>query len=281
MDHGVTAKRFGFRGDGRHFAARSWLLLVLQIAGFWPVWQWYPSRMWESADERWGLLALVTIVLMFSYDRFEPGRGSGSLTWSVHCTLFYAVTYHFVPMPIQAGLAATGVALTASALRFATPLHLPTWGLILLSLPIMPSLQFYFGYPMRVISGTIAALLLQLGGLPVMREGTCLRWGSELVSIDAPCSGVKMLWAGLYLTCVLAWAFGLSAGRAAIALTGALVGVMLANAIRSAALFHLEVGTIPLPASLHGPAGIIAFAAAALGIVVLASGLRRRSSCAQ
>jgi hypothetical protein len=74
------------------------------------------------------------------------------------------------------------------------------WGLIALALPVLPSLQFTLGYPMRVISATLAVGLLQAQGLMVARQGTFLLWRDEMVQFDAPCSGVSMLWASLLLT---------------------------------------------------------------------------------
>src|SRR5262249_56914005 len=80
------------------------------------------------------------------------------------------------------------------------------WGLVALALPVLPSLQFTLGYPMRVVSATLSVGLLQAHGLMVARQGTFLVWRGELIQFDAPCSGVNMLWAGLLLTlmgCVL------------------------------------------------------------------------------
>src|ERR1700738_5023470 len=75
-----------------------------------------------------------------------------------------------------------------------------------LALPVLPSLQFTLGYPMRIISAALAVPLLRAHGLDVARQGTFLLWRDEMIQFDAPCSGVNMLWAGLLLTpvgCVL------------------------------------------------------------------------------
>ncbi|WP_034923523.1 archaeosortase/exosortase family protein, partial [Candidatus Accumulibacter vicinus] len=61
------------------------------------------------------------------------------------------------------------------------------------------SLQFYGGYPLRVLAGSLAVALLQLNGLAVERAGAVLLWDGRQIAIDAPCSGLRMLWAGAYL----------------------------------------------------------------------------------
>jgi hypothetical protein len=41
--------------------------------------------------------------------------------------------------------------------------------------------------------------MLALTGAAVHAEGTGLRWAGGLIEIDVPCSGIRMLWAGLHL----------------------------------------------------------------------------------
>ena len=72
-------------------------------------------------------------------------------------------------------------------------------GLMLLALPIIPPLQFYVGYPLRLATAFVSARLLSLHGLSIDAVGTCLDWNGTLIAVDAPCSGVRMLWTGLYL----------------------------------------------------------------------------------
>jgi exosortase/archaeosortase family protein len=139
-------------------------------------------------------------------------------------------------------------------------------------------LQFYLGYPLRVIAGDLSAFMLRMNGIAVAREGAMLAWQGQLVSIDAPCSGVKMLWAGLLLASALAAAGRLTAPRTGAALTLAIVAVVAANALRATALFYMEAGIVHLPASAHGAIGIVSFAAAGAGILVMIRRLERRTA---
>jgi exosortase/archaeosortase family protein len=127
----------------------------------------------------------------------------------------------------------------------------------------MPSLQFYLGYPLRVASGEAAARLINLAGFPVVRDGTLLTWQDHAVFIDAPCSGVKMLWAGLVLAQALSALRGHGPlGTAAMA-AAAFGAVALGNIMRTTALFFLETGVVHGPAWAHSAVGVAAFIAAA------------------
>lgn len=167
------------------------------------------------------------------------------------------------------------LAALASVGCFGRRLHLPLFALSLLALPLAASLQFYLGYPLRVLAGSVSVILLQLNGIAVLREGTLLNWGGQLISIDAPCSGVKMLWAAMYLTYTLAALHGLSVSKTMAAIALAVCTVVIANAVRAAALFYTESGIIHLPAWAHGVIGVIVFVAAASVIVSTIQRLNR------
>jgi exosortase/archaeosortase family protein len=103
--------------------------------------------------------------------------------------------------------------------------------------------------------------------IAVVREGAMLAWDGRLISIDAPCSGVKMLWAGLYLAAALAASYRLPAGRTLAALLLGCAVVVAANAVRAASLFQIEAGLLPLAPWAHQGIGVVCFIAAATGIL--------------
>ena len=79
-------------------------------------------------------------------------------------------------------------------------------GLAVLALPLLSSLQFYAGYPLRVITAEASRWLLA-PGFSVAREGSSLLIDGRLVIVDAPCSGVQMVWLGYFTACAVAlWA---------------------------------------------------------------------------
>jgi exosortase/archaeosortase family protein len=251
------------RGDPR--LAR---VLGLELVALWPAWVWYAERLLDGANEPWGLLALGTALAL-------PGRrheraelpAAPSLAAPTVLIALYAASYHFVPAVLSTLLAMAAVGVTYALWRHGTAWPSPRWGLVLLSVPMLTSFHFYLGYPLRIATGQAATVLLQLAGFNVARDGVCLRWAGRLVMIDTPCSGVRMLWAGMFLALALASRQRLGAWRAVRLAMAAVVIVLLGNTLRTTALFFPEAGIIEAPAGFHPAVGLAVFlgAAAAIG----------------
>jgi exosortase/archaeosortase family protein len=148
------------------------------------------------------------------------------------------------------------------------------WGLLLCALPLVPSLNFYAGYPLRVVVGDLTSALLRMNGFAVFRDGAVLVWDYHLIAIDAPCSGIKMLWTGAYLSCALAGLLHFDARRTLLLGALAVLIVIVANVLRAAALFYAENGVVPGVQSAHEAIGVIVFAVAAISIAASAARLR-------
>jgi exosortase/archaeosortase family protein len=256
---------------------RAETLLVIELLALWPVWRWYVHRISDQSDEAWGVVALITAVLFVFMRKPEgdPAAGKsdhGRLMLPAALLLCYALSYHFLsPLP-RAVIAVTAVAATISAVRFGNRLHAGVWGLMLLALPVLASLQFYLGFPMRALVARLAAPLLRLNGFAVAAEGASLNWNGNPILIDAPCSGVKMLWTGFYLAFTLACYYKLNAKRTALACAAAFGAVIIGNTFRAAALFYVESGAVnlSLPEWTHEGVGVVIFAATAIAIAWMA-----------
>jgi exosortase/archaeosortase family protein len=257
----------------------AWALIILQIAAFHPVWVWYVKRIRDGSDEPWGIVALGACVVLTTLHRSEEDAATGHFTVPAAATFIYAITFPFVPPLISACLAVTALGSAIGLIRYGSPFHLPMWGLLLLSLPVIASLQFYLGYPMRLCSGAVTAPMLGLLGYSVTQEGSCLRFGAELLSIDPPCSGVKMLWTGLFIAFCTAWCYGLSNSRICILAGLTIVGVIVANGVRGASLFFVELASNQMPRFTHDAVGLIVFALLAVGILVAARCMKGRVKC--
>lgn len=258
---------------------RAWLILAALALACWPVWRWYAVRVTESADEMWGLLALLTAVLFIARQRLRGAVTSPNLTLPACLLVVYAVTYHFFPPLLRAVIAFTTIGCLFGAPCEKGNFQFGLLGLLYLALPVIPSLQFYGGYPLRVTIASVSAPLLRLGGLAVFQDGTCLQWGSQLIWIDAPCSGIRMLWAGLYLACTLACLYELRWPQTLLALCAAGLMIMVGNIFRALALFYLEAGLVEAPAWAHSYVGLFAFAVIALGIAAALRRLRGNNLC--
>jgi len=224
-----------------------------------------PRIFTDAADQR-GLP--VTILRIRLNPWFPPSQSRRRLTLPATLLLCYSALYHFLaPLP-RAAIAVTAIAATVSSMRFGRRLHLGVWGLLLLALPVVASLQFYLGFPMRAVVAKLAAPMLQINGFAVTAVGASLNWNGDPILIDAPCSGVKMLWTGFYLTCALACYYKLNAKRTALACAAAFAAIIIGNTFRAAALFYVESGAanLRLPDWMHEGVGVVVFAATAITI---------------
>lgn len=258
-----------------------WLVPILQVAAFWPVWSWYLRRLTDRSDEPWGVLALLAAAVFVVHRRRSADAPPGVL-WSARLpalalTALYAVLFPFVPPLIQAWLAVTALTASLSVCLLGRRFHPGLWGLLTLSLPVMLSFEFYAGYPLRVLTTRLSAVLVTLAGIPVHAAGAALEWQGGLVAVDAPCAGIRMLWTGALLTLVLACFRNLRFGRTLIAGGLAVVMVLAGNVIRTASLFYIESGILPAPAWLHVAIGLAAFTVTGVSILLIVHWLGGRN----
>ncbi len=256
------------------------LIVGLQLLAFWDVWRWYVSRAVYSWDQPWGLLAFVAaFAFLFVSRKPLPAVAERSLLVPALLVAVYAATYFFLPPLARAIIAFTALSATLSSLRFGKTFHAGLFGLFYLSLPAIPTLQFFGGYPLRLVVAGLTAPILRIGGFAVVIEGTCLNWGGKLIWIDAPCSGIKMLWVGMFLTFVLLCLYELPAIKTFLLVSLAFVVIVLGNVFRAVALFYLEAGVLNMPSWGHDYAGVVAFVFEAAGIVSIMYMLRKGNVC--
>jgi len=247
---------------------RATTLIALLAAALWPHWSYVAQRMVDGSDEPWGVVALATVAVLLWRDRTEfalPPRAA--LAGGALLAVAAAIASLTLPDLAAAVLAmlALGVVLVHALRRPAAALL----ALLLLALPIVASLQFYFGYPLRVLAAWGAAQLLAASGLDVTPTGASLLWNGRTVLVDAPCAGIGMLWVGSYTAALLSYLNRADARRTAVnALMAGLV-VLLANVVRNALLFLPEARVVGWPAAAHDALGLAAFAAAIVPIVLI------------
>ncbi len=256
------------------------LVLGAQLVVYWPVWRWYVARMTDLSDEPWGILALGTALVFLVWHGVPKPLTIRQMWLPMVCALIYAVSWPWLPPLPRAMLAVTAIGYTLSSYCMGRGLHLGILGLLLLSLPIIASLQFYAGYPVRWLTAYSSAPLISLTGFPVTAQGTTLFWMGETIAVDAPCSGVKMLWAGLYLTFTLACFTGLGLRATWLAYSLSVSTIFVGNVLRATLLFYLEAGIVPGADSLHAGIGMVLFSGVAGAILTMNRLIRRSRLCA-
>lgn len=255
------------------------IIIGVQILGFWPVWSWYLARVSDGSDEPWGILALIT-ALLFLFSERGRARQAGAVqtSFAFALMLVYAGTFLWVPAIVRAGLAVLSLAFTLSALCGGQRLHLGLCALLLLSLPLVASLQFYLGYPLRFITTALSAQAVTLLGFDVQAVGTHLHWQGEIISVDAPCSGIRMLWSGLYMNFTLACFARLGTLATWISYSCSCLLIFLANLLRTTALFFSESNIVSAPQWLHQAVGVALFALLAAALLLMHGKLRHLSA---
>jgi exosortase/archaeosortase family protein len=241
---------------------KKYFSLVLAIAAFWPVVKWYFLRASQSPEEMCGLFAILLAGFFVASRGKRPGPEFADQSLYAHTAsviLCYALCYHYIPPLIRAAVAMTVITRIISSLFLKRKFHTGLWILLGLSLPIIPSLQFYLGYPLRTVVALLALPLIRLAGFAVIREGACFNFSGQLVWIDAPCSGIQMLWAGMLLAAGCSCFKNLNSFRTALLLAATFIMAILANSIRAATLFFTEAHIVEAPAWFHEGTGILTF----------------------
>ena len=246
-----------------HFA---WCWLMAQMVALWPTWVWMSKRMADGSDDPLGILALAmlaTTVWQFRHQLNSMPKVPYLLAglWLTLVATIMAGQLPALVIGIISMLAITSTLLSVLPHNIA---RTPLLGLSILALPILSSLQFYAGYPLRVITAEVSSWILMLF-YEVSREGSTLLVNNKLIIVDAPCSGVQMAWLGYFTACTIALWQRLSDKQFLLRLpfVGALV--LTGNILRNSILVSLQAGEYTPPEWLHQGIGLVA-----LGIVCIA-----------
>lgn len=259
------------------------LLAALVAAATWDAWRWYLARVSAAPEEAAALALTVAFLGMVGVARLSRSASPRPLPLVPVALLLaaYAASYALLPPIVRAAIAisATLYCFHLAAFRERPPIAF--WGLVALALPVLPSLQFTLGYPMRVVSAALTVGLLQAHGLMVARQGTFLVWRDEMVQFDAPCSGVNMLWAGLLLALMGCVLLRLGALKVMIAVILSVALAIACNVLRASSLFYIESGFVPqAPGWWHDGTGVAAFMLSAAVTLWLLGRLRDRETLA-
>lgn len=252
----------GLRWASRIDAWPPTLWLGLQALALWPVGLWVARRFSDGSDEPLGLISLALLAAAAASGRLAchwSARGPWLMAAALLSVMATALT-PLLPALALAVLAALAMACAWAAFRRPGAAVLPVLGLLGLALPVLASLQFYAGYPLRLLTAQCSAWLLQLAGLAAEPSGASVVLAGRLVIVDAPCSGVQLAWLGYCAACAVALWNGLPDRRFASRLPGVGLAVLVGNIARNTVLVAHEGGVLPLPGGAHDAVGLLALA---------------------
>jgi exosortase/archaeosortase family protein len=252
-------------------SAPAWL--ALHALALWPHGLWIARRMADGSDEPLGLAALAVLLFWLARERAAL-RVSPRLGWlagAALASLGATAALFSAPPLVAALLAALALAAHLAAWLPERAPRLALAGLALLALPLLASLQFYVGYPLRAFTAQFSAWLLSAVGLSAERSGAAMTVNGQLVIVDAPCSGVQMAWLAYFAACALTALTGLRDRSLLrrLSLVGLLV--LAANVLRNSVLVALEARPQGLSPTAHEAVGLTALAIVALLVLRLMS----------
>lgn len=255
--------RLGIRVD----TAPTGVWLALLALAIWPTARWMGQRMLDGSDEPLGGLAMAALCILVWHcrGRLRAAPRLGWLAFALAGTVASSALLGIVPPLLSSliGLLALGAGLAAFLPNFVATA--PMFGLSLLSLPLLASLQFYAGYPLRVITAEASRWLLS-PGFAVERSGATLKVDGQLVIVDAPCSGVQMLWLAYFTGCVVALYCGRRNAGFLTRLPLISILVLGGNVVRNTVLVTLQASGGHLAGWAHEAIGLLVLAAVCAAI---------------
>ena len=235
------------------------VLLLALGAACWSAWLELAAR---SPDLLTAVPLLLVVFTLAAPCVVPGGRLERVRPWPLILLLLaYAAAALLAPPLIRIAPAVLAVCYCLHAARHAGAPRGSFYGLVLLALPVLPSLEFYAAYPVRLAAIEVSAALLRMNGVAVETQGLALRYGGQLVQFDAPCSGVHMLWTCWFLTSALAYLHRWPWWRYGLALLLASSIAVAGNIVRATSLFYLEAKLLVVDqaAWMHEAVGVAAF----------------------
>jgi exosortase/archaeosortase family protein len=151
--------------------------------------------------------------------------------------------------------------------------------MVLLAVPSVATLEFYFGFPLRTFVGAGTAVMLNMCGLGVTSKGVQLFYLGKEIVIDSACSGIHMLWVSFYLAMILAHVRKLNTTSTSLLALASASFAFAGNVMRAEAITMFEMSQWFRPQHqelVHEGIGVGSFILVAAAIVLLAERLSRR-----
>lgn len=242
--------------------------LLLLLCAVWHSLLWYFERTSSNSGEYRAFVAVVTLAALFAIGRKRNERQdnliNGSLIAIVSVLGAYVISLLWAPNLIQFWFATCALAILMWSNCDSGRRNLVGFvGLAILSSPLFASMEFFVGYPLRSFAAVASSWLLNSVGMKVTVYGTMFFIDGRMIGVDAPCSGIKLLWAGLYLCFLLCCLRRLTFLDSIFLAIISIVMVILMNTVRVAALVPLELSKLngaDIPDLAHPSAGITALA---------------------
>lgn len=239
----------------------NWLWLLALGIALLPIWQWCAARLVDGSDDPLGIVALLSVAGVVLRDRRQFMHAPRPMWLLSAVTLTALAILAATPLPplVRGVVAILALSAMLMAIRNGRRPMLAIVALGVLALPLLSSLQFFIGYPLRVLTAEATVWLLGWGGQEALRSGSALIIAGQMVMVDAPCSGIQMGWMAYFTAATVAAWRQLADGHFLRRLPIVGLIVLLGNILRNTVLVVKEAGLLAWPPWTHEAVGVLAF----------------------
>jgi Transmembrane exosortase (Exosortase_EpsH) len=248
-----------------------WPLLVALAA--WPSVVWTGRRLIDSAGDRLGIVALCALMLALWHARLRFDRPPRVALLCIAATLVFATNLapDALPDALRALIAACAVTTALASVADRDETIAPYAGMLLLALPLMASIDFHAGYPLRLLTAESSRWLLSLADWEVARVGSTVTVDGHFVQAAATSSGAHLAWVGAFIACVVAWMLRVPSVALVMRLPLIAVATLVVNIARNTLLIAADASQVQMTdamlAAIDLSAGAVVATIAALMLV--------------
>lgn len=268
----------------------AWIaFLALLILNYLPTFRWMIER-WDEPESYMshGWLILPTSAWLLWRDRARimasagPGAASGAFVMAA--SLLFHLVAGLADVSSISGLTLIPLLLGFIALRFGWGTVRAAWFPVCFLLFMVPPPEFIISginFTLKLAAADIAAMLLNATGMPAVRTGSFMLFGSEKLAIGDVCSGLRSLLSLLTIGVLYAWLIRRKGTANVLAVLAAMLpAAIIGNGLRIGLVAYLVhwLGHDPVFTpfigswDLHLFTGAVIFAAA-LAVLAGASGM--------
>ena len=264
-----------------------WLILAGLLAGiYWKDLILWAAQLWDDPNYSHGLL-IPFVSIYFVRERFEDLKASRSapflpaLLLVVAALTLYILGYigaEFFSKRISFVLLLYGMILFLEGKKVAQILFFPVF-ILFFAVPLPYILYNAIAFPLKLIASQVSAVIFDLAGIPVFREGNIISLPHTTLEVVDACSGIRSLMTLLTLSFFLAYFQHRAIWRQVLVFVMALPIAVVANASRVSltgilTMYDPRWGE----GSLHDFSGWLVFIVSFAGLGLVSTLLRSRKN---
>lgn len=227
--------------------------------------QWY-----DEPDSSYGLLLAAVAVFVYVKRRHRltamvpapSNAGFALLAFALIAYVLGSLVGDLFVTRVSLPIALAGAIMALWGTAYMRALVAPL-GLLLLAIPLPAVLVTHLTMPLQLMASQIAAGVLTLCSIPVVREGNLLALPNITLEVAEACSGLRSVTSLISVAAVCGALVPLSPRRTAVLITAAIPVAMVGNGLRVAATGVLTTwfGEVAVRGLFHELTGFVAFLA--------------------